>query len=162
MESAVSAPRFSCASTTRRFLFFSASCPPVPMTSSIRPVIAERPDEICLKLGRRISQETDTGDLHRRLLCARRERPRCLPHASTEQTLPRPPSLEVGGLAKDKCSRGGTRLNITVVRKIWANQEGRTDVTAGQAGKSFMPPQGSRPTIGTSRGLQQPDAGELG
>src|SRR5262249_53819128 len=35
MESAVSAPRLSCASTTRRFLFFSASCPPVPMTSSI-------------------------------------------------------------------------------------------------------------------------------
>jgi hypothetical protein len=24
------------------------------------------------------------------------------------------------GLAKDKCNREGTRLNITVVRKIWA------------------------------------------
>src|SRR6516165_7125945 len=35
-ESAVSEPRFSCASTTRRFLFSSASCPAVPMTSSIR------------------------------------------------------------------------------------------------------------------------------
>jgi hypothetical protein len=35
MESAVSAPRFSCASTMRRFLFFSASCPAVPMTSSM-------------------------------------------------------------------------------------------------------------------------------
>src|SRR5262245_33421441 len=30
MESVVSAPRFSCASTTRRLLFFSASCPAVP------------------------------------------------------------------------------------------------------------------------------------
>src|SRR5262249_2548704 len=35
MESAVSAPRLSCASTMRRFWFFSASCPAVPMTSSI-------------------------------------------------------------------------------------------------------------------------------
>src|SRR5437660_532022 len=35
MESAVSAPRFSWASTMRRFLFFSASCPAVPMTSSM-------------------------------------------------------------------------------------------------------------------------------
>ena len=31
----MSVPRFSCASTTRRFWFFSASCPAVPMTSSI-------------------------------------------------------------------------------------------------------------------------------
>jgi hypothetical protein len=75
-----------------------------------------------------------------------------LPHASTEQTLPRPPFLEVVGLAKDKCSREGTRLNITVVRRIWANQEARTDVTAGQAAKSFMPPQGSRLTIGPRAG----------
>src|SRR6266404_5325316 len=36
MESALSAPRFSWASTMRRFRFFSASCPAVPMTSSIR------------------------------------------------------------------------------------------------------------------------------
>ncbi len=36
MESAVSAPRFSCASTVRRFLFVSASWPAVPMTSSRR------------------------------------------------------------------------------------------------------------------------------
>src|SRR5262249_6509193 len=35
MESAVSTPTFSCASTTRRFWFFSASCSAVPMTSSI-------------------------------------------------------------------------------------------------------------------------------
>src|SRR5262245_57642396 len=35
MESAVSAPTFSCVSTTRRFWFFSASCPALPMTSSI-------------------------------------------------------------------------------------------------------------------------------
>ncbi len=35
MESALSAPRSSCASTMRRFWFFSASCPAVPMTSSI-------------------------------------------------------------------------------------------------------------------------------
>jgi hypothetical protein len=34
-ESAVSATKFSCTSTMRRFLFFSASCPAVPMTSSI-------------------------------------------------------------------------------------------------------------------------------
>src|SRR5262245_11423466 len=34
MESAVSAPRFSCASITSRFLFFSTSCP-VVRTSSI-------------------------------------------------------------------------------------------------------------------------------
>src|SRR6516225_10208921 len=38
MESAVSAPKFSCASTTRRFWFFSASCLAVPMTSSISRV----------------------------------------------------------------------------------------------------------------------------
>src|SRR5262249_26628062 len=36
MESAVSLPRFSCASMMRRLLFFSASCPAVPTTSSIR------------------------------------------------------------------------------------------------------------------------------
>jgi hypothetical protein len=35
MGSALSAPRFSWASTMRRFWFFSASCPAVPMTSSI-------------------------------------------------------------------------------------------------------------------------------
>ena len=35
MGSVVSGPRFSWASTTRRFLFFSASCPAVPITSSI-------------------------------------------------------------------------------------------------------------------------------
>ncbi len=35
MGSTVSAPRFSWASTTRRFLFCSASCPAVPMTSLI-------------------------------------------------------------------------------------------------------------------------------
>src|SRR5262245_17374811 len=35
MGSAVRTPRFSWASTTRRFLFFSASCPAVPMTSLI-------------------------------------------------------------------------------------------------------------------------------
>src|SRR5215472_17108946 len=35
MGSTVRTPRFSCASTTRRFLFFSASCPAVPMTSLI-------------------------------------------------------------------------------------------------------------------------------
>src|SRR6516164_8095880 len=35
MGSAVSAPTFSWASTVRRFWFFSASCPAVPMTSSI-------------------------------------------------------------------------------------------------------------------------------
>src|SRR5262245_304894 len=35
MGSAVSVPKFSCASITRRFLFFSASCPAVPMTSSM-------------------------------------------------------------------------------------------------------------------------------
>src|SRR5215831_10352369 len=33
--STVRTPRFSWASTTRRFLFFSASCPAVPMTSLI-------------------------------------------------------------------------------------------------------------------------------
>src|SRR6516164_4967886 len=33
MGSTVNAPRFSWASTTRRFLFCSASCPAVPMTS---------------------------------------------------------------------------------------------------------------------------------
>src|SRR6516162_9710407 len=38
MESAASAPKFSCVSTTRRFWFFSASCPAVPMTSSISRV----------------------------------------------------------------------------------------------------------------------------
>src|SRR5262249_40028020 len=37
MGSAVSAPRFSWASTTRRILFCSASCPAVPMTSSDKP-----------------------------------------------------------------------------------------------------------------------------
>src|SRR5262245_11832839 len=36
IESALSAPRFSCASTMRRFWFLSASCPAVPMTSSMR------------------------------------------------------------------------------------------------------------------------------
>src|SRR5437879_2094297 len=36
MESAVSAPRFSCASTTRRFWFFSASCPAVPIDAAQR------------------------------------------------------------------------------------------------------------------------------
>jgi hypothetical protein len=35
IESTVNAPRFSWASTTRRFLFCSASCPAVPMTSLI-------------------------------------------------------------------------------------------------------------------------------
>src|SRR5262249_20644984 len=35
MGSALSGPTFSSASTTRRFWFFSASCPAVPMTSSI-------------------------------------------------------------------------------------------------------------------------------
>src|SRR5262249_42721910 len=38
MGSALRAPRFSCASTVRRFLFFSASCPAVPMTSLISGV----------------------------------------------------------------------------------------------------------------------------
>jgi len=36
--STVNAPRFSWASTTRRFLFCSASCPAVPMTSLISGV----------------------------------------------------------------------------------------------------------------------------
>src|SRR5262249_35919645 len=35
MESAVSAPRLSCASTMRRVWFFFASCPAGPVTSSI-------------------------------------------------------------------------------------------------------------------------------
>src|SRR6516162_2483589 len=35
MGSAVSAPTFCCASTTRRFWFFSAGCPAVPITSSM-------------------------------------------------------------------------------------------------------------------------------
>src|SRR5215467_7113771 len=42
MESAVSVPRFSWASITRRFWFFSASCPAVPMTSSMSRVKSTR------------------------------------------------------------------------------------------------------------------------
>jgi hypothetical protein len=34
-ESAVNAPKFSCASMMRRFLFFSASCPAVPKSNAV-------------------------------------------------------------------------------------------------------------------------------